>query len=205
MLLQHQAGAPAAPPSMSSCGRLVAQTLCPPCAAHHHAALVSGTIGVLGWTVAVPGRLWSLRTWSRDDWSSWWAGVKKTVKDEAHHYWVRGGVAVTASWLRAHSRQQGGQSRQPPAWHCPPDPPAPCIPRTQVGFKLLAFDVRVASGLAFKAMRGNQLTRCAALVPARARACGCCWRRRHAITRTGRPPSPTATRGHTRTTPRAQA
>jgi hypothetical protein len=29
----------------------------------------------------------------------------------------------------------------------------------QVGFKLLAFDVRVASGLAFKAMRGNQLTR----------------------------------------------
>jgi hypothetical protein len=29
----------------------------------------------------------------------------------------------------------------------------------QVGFKLLAFDVRVASGLAFKAMRGNTLTR----------------------------------------------
>jgi hypothetical protein len=29
----------------------------------------------------------------------------------------------------------------------------------QVGFKLLAFDARVASGLALKAMRGNQLTR----------------------------------------------
>lgn len=29
----------------------------------------------------------------------------------------------------------------------------------QVGFKLLAFDVSVASGLAFKAMRGNTLTR----------------------------------------------
>jgi hypothetical protein len=29
----------------------------------------------------------------------------------------------------------------------------------QVGFKLLAFDVRVASGLAFKAVKGNQLTR----------------------------------------------
>lgn len=37
----------------------------------------------------------------------------------------------------------------------------------QVGFKLLAFDVRVASGLAFKAMRGNQLTRWAAAVCSR--------------------------------------
>lgn len=73
------------------------------------------TVGVLGWTVSVPGKLWSLRKWSRDDWSGWWAGVKKMVKEEAHHYWV--------------------------------------------GFKLLAFDARVASGLAFKAMRGNQLTR----------------------------------------------
>jgi hypothetical protein len=34
-----------------------------------------------------------------------------------------------------------------------------CICWLQVGFKLLAFDVRVASGLAFKAMRGNTLTR----------------------------------------------
>lgn len=73
------------------------------------------TIGVLGWVVSVPGKVWSLRKWSRDDWTGWWAGVKKTVKEEAHHYWV--------------------------------------------GFKLLAFDVRVASGLAFKAVKGNQLTR----------------------------------------------
>jgi len=29
----------------------------------------------------------------------------------------------------------------------------------QVGFKLLAFDVRVSSGLVFKAIRGNALTR----------------------------------------------
>lgn len=58
-------------------------------------ATVRVTVGVLGWMVSVPGKLWSLRTWSRDDWSGWWAGVKKTVKEEAHHYWVRqGGVSL---------------------------------------------------------------------------------------------------------------
>jgi hypothetical protein len=46
------------------------------------------TVGVLGWVVSVPGKLWSLRKWSRDDWSGWWSGIKKTVKEEAHHYWV---------------------------------------------------------------------------------------------------------------------
>jgi hypothetical protein len=46
------------------------------------------TIGVLGWIASVPGKLWLLRKWSRDDWSGWYAGIKKTVKDEAHHYWV---------------------------------------------------------------------------------------------------------------------
>jgi hypothetical protein len=46
------------------------------------------TVGVLGWVASVPGKLWSLRKWSRDDWSGWYAGIKKTVKDEAHHYWV---------------------------------------------------------------------------------------------------------------------
>eukprot|EP00878_Enallax_costatus_P041516 GHUV01048318.1.p1 GENE.GHUV01048318.1~~GHUV01048318.1.p1 ORF type:complete len:249 (+),score=45.91 GHUV01048318.1:648-1394(+) len=78
-------------------------------------ASVRGVTSVLGWTVRLPGKLYSLTTWSRDDWSTWWTGMKKTIKDEAHHYWV--------------------------------------------GLKLLAFDVRVASGLALKTMRGNQLTR----------------------------------------------
>ncbi|WIA07926.1 hypothetical protein OEZ85_007404 [Tetradesmus obliquus] len=76
---------------------------------------LKGTVMVLGWVVQLPVKLARLATWSREDWSGWWAKAKKTVKDEAHHYWV--------------------------------------------GFKLLAFDVRVASGLAFKAMRGNTLTR----------------------------------------------
>lgn len=57
--------------------------------------LISGTfkvtVGVLGWVVSVPGKLWSLRKWSRDDWSGWWSGMKKVVKEEAHHYWVSRG------------------------------------------------------------------------------------------------------------------
>jgi hypothetical protein len=57
------------------------------------------TIGVLGWMVSVPGKLWSLRQWSRDDWSGWWGGIKKTVKEEAHHYWVsRGRNAAGYEW-----------------------------------------------------------------------------------------------------------
>ncbi|KIY96009.1 hypothetical protein MNEG_11952, partial [Monoraphidium neglectum] len=78
-------------------------------------AVVNATITVVRWTVGVPAALWALRLKSREQWAADWAGVKKTVKHEAHHYWV--------------------------------------------GTKLLATDVRIASGLAFKAMRGNTLTR----------------------------------------------
>jgi len=49
------------------------------------------TIAILGWCASVPGKLWGLTKWSRDDWSSWWANVKKVTKDEAHHYWVSSG------------------------------------------------------------------------------------------------------------------
>lgn len=65
------------------------------------------TVGVLGWVVSVPGKVWSLRTWSRDDWTGWWAGIKKTVKEEAHHYWVRGASKqLLLAWgqLRWHSK-----------------------------------------------------------------------------------------------------
>lgn len=56
-----------------------------------------GVITVLGWTVRLPGNLYSLTKWSRDDWSTWWAGLKKTVKDEAHHYWVSTRSRVSSS------------------------------------------------------------------------------------------------------------
>jgi hypothetical protein len=46
------------------------------------------TFAILGWCASVPGKLWGLTKWSRDDWSSWWVNVKKVTKDEAHHYWV---------------------------------------------------------------------------------------------------------------------
>jgi hypothetical protein len=50
---------------------------------------LKGTVLLLGWVVRLPVKLARLATWSRDDWSAWWAKTKKTVKDEAHHYWVR--------------------------------------------------------------------------------------------------------------------
>jgi hypothetical protein len=53
------------------------------------ATIWSGTLMVLRWCAALPGQLWALRKWSRSDWAEWWAGIKKTVKHEAHHYWVR--------------------------------------------------------------------------------------------------------------------
>lgn len=52
------------------------------------AASARGVISVLGWIVRLPGQLYLLTSWSRDDWSTWWTGMKKTIKDEAHHYWV---------------------------------------------------------------------------------------------------------------------
>jgi hypothetical protein len=50
---------------------------------------LKGTVALLGWVVQLPVKLARLAMWSRDDWSAWWAKTKKTVKDEAHHYWVR--------------------------------------------------------------------------------------------------------------------
>lgn len=52
-------------------------------------ALLRGTGVVLAWLARLPGQVWSLRTWSREDWGTWWAGVKKVTREEAHHYWVR--------------------------------------------------------------------------------------------------------------------
>jgi hypothetical protein len=51
-------------------------------------AVVNATITVVRWTVGVPAALWALRLKSREQWAADWAGVKKTVKHEAHHYWV---------------------------------------------------------------------------------------------------------------------
>jgi hypothetical protein len=49
---------------------------------------LKGSVALLGWVVRLPVKLARLATWSRDDWSAWWAKAKKTVKEEAHHYWV---------------------------------------------------------------------------------------------------------------------
>ena len=52
------------------------------------AAVWTGTLAVLRWVLSVPSKLWALRLKSREDWANSWANVKKTVKEEAHHYWV---------------------------------------------------------------------------------------------------------------------
>jgi hypothetical protein len=54
------------------------------------AAVWTGTLAVLHWVLSVPAKLWALRLKSREDWARSWANVKKTVKEEAHHYWVSG-------------------------------------------------------------------------------------------------------------------
>jgi hypothetical protein len=67
---------------------------------------LKGTVLLLGWVVRLPVKMARLATWSRDDWSAWWAKTKKTVKDEAHHYWVRSsgrGSGVRLQLPRTHS------------------------------------------------------------------------------------------------------
>lgn len=50
-----------------------------------------GVLAVCRWLVALPGALLGLARWSRDDWSAWWAKVKKVAKEEGQHYWVSPG------------------------------------------------------------------------------------------------------------------
>jgi hypothetical protein len=52
-------------------------------------ALVNAVIVTVRFTFSLPGRLWALRLKSREQWAADWAKAKKTIKHEAHHYWVR--------------------------------------------------------------------------------------------------------------------
>lgn len=57
---------------------------------------------------SIPGRLWALRLKSREQWAADWVSIKKTVKHEAQHYWVRGCALALASAvdLRVHGVRQ---------------------------------------------------------------------------------------------------
>lgn len=55
-------------------------------------AVVNGIITVVRWCAGVPAALWALRLKSREQWAADWASMKKTIKHEAHHYWVRFGL-----------------------------------------------------------------------------------------------------------------
>ena len=51
-------------------------------------ALVNGVIVAVQFLLALPGKIWALRLKSREQWAADWASAKKTIKHEAHHYWV---------------------------------------------------------------------------------------------------------------------
>jgi hypothetical protein len=51
--------------------------------------LLKALIATKDFTLKVPGWIRTLSSMSAEDWRTWWAGAKKTIKHEAHHYWVR--------------------------------------------------------------------------------------------------------------------
>ncbi|KXZ44449.1 hypothetical protein GPECTOR_67g289 [Gonium pectorale] len=78
-------------------------------------AIGNGVVAVVRFTGSVPSRIQRFRSMSKEEWQAKKSGLWKSIKHEAHHYWV--------------------------------------------GFKLLAYEVRLASGYALKAARGETLTR----------------------------------------------
>ncbi|KAG1666318.1 hypothetical protein FOA52_004800 [Chlamydomonas sp. UWO 241] len=74
-----------------------------------------GIMVVLRFIAATPGYIRGFISMSKEDWAKWKAGAWKTVKHEAHHYWV--------------------------------------------GTKLLGYEIRISTRLAFKAATGNPLSR----------------------------------------------
>mmetsp|Transcript_18273 Transcript_18273/g.39333 ORF Transcript_18273/g.39333 Transcript_18273/m.39333 type:complete len:828 (+) Transcript_18273:252-2735(+) len=48
----------------------------------------NGLVAVLRFLAGVPGYLASFRSMTREDWAKWRSSTWKTIKHEAHHYWV---------------------------------------------------------------------------------------------------------------------
>jgi hypothetical protein len=53
------------------------------------AILLKALVMTKDFSLKVPGWIRALSSMSAQDWSTWWAGAKKIIKHEAHHYWVR--------------------------------------------------------------------------------------------------------------------
>ena len=67
--------------------------------------LWSAVVWTAKFTVSIPGRLVGVARMSRQDWANAWDKTKKTVKEEAHHYWVTKPAAAGALILcNQHSR-----------------------------------------------------------------------------------------------------
>jgi hypothetical protein len=83
------------------------------------ALLLKALIATKDFALKVPGWARTLSSMSREEWSTWWAGAWKTIKHEAHHYWVRGVAwrGGLGAWRRPPCcRRAAGQpaGRQPP-------------------------------------------------------------------------------------------
>jgi hypothetical protein len=77
------------------------------------AVLIKALIMTRDFALKVPGWARTLSAMSREDWSSWWAGAKKTIKHEAHHYWVGGRGASRAPGCRGRRRARASIRRRP--------------------------------------------------------------------------------------------
>ncbi len=51
--------------------------------------LGGAVVTVVKFTATMPGMVRDFYAMPKDEWAAWKAGAWKTVKHEAHHYWVR--------------------------------------------------------------------------------------------------------------------
>lgn len=73
----------------------------------------NGTMAVLRFMWGLPARIAAWRATSPEEWAEWRRGAWKTVKHEAHHYWVGGGGGQAGPLVRASPR--GGHCWWPAA------------------------------------------------------------------------------------------
>ena len=120
-----------------------------------------GAVATIKFLVSVPGRLQRFAGLPKADrratYARWWGVIKK----EAKHYWVRQSVNCAGPGRGGAGRPRAALGPMDPgavpAPLAPPPPPPP--PALQVGTKLLAADVKIASRLVKRVLQGRTLSR----------------------------------------------
>ncbi len=128
----------------------------------------NGIIATVRFTISVPRRIADFRAMSKEEWARKKASAWKTVKHEAHHYWVRGHVQMRRDAMHGcvHGMRHAPQCMQhgmrtadgvclpaciSNALAAPPATPSCLSSALQVGTTLFWFDVKISSRLAIKA------------------------------------------------------